>query len=387
MIWWYVSCLIPLCGLIAFGTWNYLSRQPFSISAKFHTALQVQFHLQTIDPWAKAKAHVVTNWQSASSIRNHWSSHSMLCYAMLTSVPGPFWWHTSPCRQLTCKGTFSTPHINTQQAQHESIAQLVAPLVELRSVSKATWNQLPPQSTCPKSNIILSLLFWAPSVSFQSCPHGGKIRKSQVSEFQLRAIHDRRSWAGPDLRRGLDPRLAKGLTIRRRSKTKFTYTDGHLATYPHKEMEPGTNSPIPQLPTEESRSTRAEKKPVDEFIHLGRRSSWSVNVLSVEGRADGCFTSMSHSFATQRKITKGKLHRDVFCHSDGTLLNKLAHPSFRPMTVGLLTRKRMTSLKQKDMLLALCAKIRCRKWHITFEKFRNRLGHTEVSGHTAPAKH
>ena len=45
-------------------------------------------------------------------------------------------------------------------------------------------------------------------------------------------------------------------------KTKFAYADGAI----YKEIEPGTNSPIPQLPTEESRSTRAEKKPVDEFI-------------------------------------------------------------------------------------------------------------------------
>ena len=67
----------------------------------------------------------------------HTKSLKFSFHAMLTSVPGPFWWNTSPCRQLTCKGTFPT-HINTQQARHESIAQLVAPLVELRSVSKAT---------------------------------------------------------------------------------------------------------------------------------------------------------------------------------------------------------------------------------------------------------
>lgn len=51
-------------------------------------------------------------------------------------------------------------------------------------------------------------------------------------------------------------------------------------------------------------------------------------VQSVEGMADGCFTSMSHSFATpEPTIMKGKLHGDISCHSYGTLLNKLALPS------------------------------------------------------------
>lgn len=114
-------------------------------------------------------------------------------------------------------------------------------------------------------------------------------------------------------------------------------------------------------------------------------------VQSVEGMADGCFTSMSHSFATpEPKIMKGKLHSHISCHSYGTLLNKLALPSFRPMTVGLLTRKRMTSLEQKDMLLALCATNQmpiCEMAYNPYAKFRNRLGHSEVSAHTAPAKH
>lgn len=114
-------------------------------------------------------------------------------------------------------------------------------------------------------------------------------------------------------------------------------------------------------------------------------------VQSVEGMADGCFTSMSHSFATpEPKIMKGKLHRDISCHSYGTLLNKLALPSvlspndsgsIDPQKDDILGAKRHASCPLATNQIPICemAQNLC-------AKFRNRLGHSEVSAHTAPAK-
>lgn len=120
---------------------------------------------------------------------------------------------------------------------------------------------------------------------------------------------------------------------------------------------------------------------------LGSRSCWSVDVqLQLKSlcccslqcvacsqsrvwpmdASPQCRTPLQHQ--SQRLWRESCTETFLVIPTAPCSTNWHSRPSFRPMTVGLLTRKRMTSLEQKDMLLALWQQIRYQfvRWHKTF---------------------
>ena len=87
------------------------------------------------------------------------------------------------------------------------------------------------------------------------------------------------------------------------------------------------------------------------------------------------------------KDYKGKAAQRCFLSFRRRPAQQIGTPVLSPNDSGSIDPQKDDILKAKRHASGPLCKNQMPKWHITFEKFRNRLGHTEVSAHTDPAKH